>query len=66
MMTRKQALAVLTAKEEPYELAEVEQFGATVRAFVQAPQSLRELFAAARSEATFVVYEDERYSCEES
>lgn len=66
MMTRKQALAVLTAKGEPYELAEVEQFGATVRAFVQAPQSLRELFAAARSEATFVVYEDERYSYEES
>jgi long-chain acyl-CoA synthetase len=66
MMTRSEALAALTAPGEPYELTEVEQFGAIVRAFAHAPASLRELYSQARSEATFVVYENERYSYEES
>jgi len=65
MITRSEAIARLTAPGQPYELMEVEQYGATVRVFRNAPQSLRELFADNRSGKTFLVYEDERYSFEE-
>jgi long-chain acyl-CoA synthetase len=65
MMTREQALAVLTAPGEPYELIEVEQYGETCRAFLNAPASLRDLYDQTRSDATFLVYEDERLSFEE-
>ncbi len=65
MMTRDQALAALTAAGEPYELVEVEQYGDTCRAFLNAPTSLRELYDQARSDATFLVYEDERLSFED-
>jgi long-chain acyl-CoA synthetase len=64
MKTRAQALAELTAPGEPYELIEVEQYGAMVRAFAQAPETLRVLFEQARSDETFLVYEQERYSFE--
>jgi long-chain acyl-CoA synthetase len=66
MTTRAQAIAALTAPGEPYELTEVEQFGVMVRAFRNAPATLRAHFEAARSAETFVVYEDERYSFEET
>lgn len=65
MITRDQAIAALTAPGEPYELVEVEQYGDTCRAFKNAPQSLRELYDQTRSDATFIVYEDERLSFEE-
>jgi long-chain acyl-CoA synthetase len=65
MMTRKQALAALNAPGEPYELVEVEQYGDTCRAFLNAPRSLRALYEAARSDATFIVYGNERYSFED-
>ena len=45
MMTRDQAIAALTATGEPYELVEVSQYGDTCRAFLNAPSSLRELYA---------------------
>jgi long-chain acyl-CoA synthetase len=64
MKTRAQALAELTAPGEPYERIEVEQYGAMVRAFAQAPETLRVLFEQARSDETFLVYEQERYSFE--
>ena len=64
MTTRDQAIAALTAPGEPYELIEVEQYGDTCRAFLNAPASLRELYDQARSDATFIVYEDERLSFE--
>lgn len=65
MMTRDQAIAALTAPGEPYELVEVEQYGDICRAFANAPASLRELYEQTRSDATFIVYEDERLSFEE-
>ncbi len=65
MITRDQALAALTAPGQPYELMEVEQYGDTCRAFKNAPGSLRELYDQARSDATFIVYEDERLSFED-
>jgi len=65
MMTREQALAALTAPGEPYELIEVEQYGDTCRAFLNAPRSLRALYEEARSDATFIVYGNERYSFED-
>ena len=65
MITRAQAISQLTAPGEPYELEEVEQYGATVRAFRNAPENLRELFEAARSDLPFLVYEHERYSFDE-
>ena len=64
-ITRTQALAALTAAGEPYELVEVEQYGDTCRAFLNAPESLRDLYDQARSDETFIVYEDERLSFEE-
>lgn len=66
MMTRAEALAALTAPGEPYELTEVEQYGATVRAFVNAPETLRDLFEQARSELPFLVYQNERLSFDET
>lgn len=60
--TREQAIALLTAKGEPYELIELEQYGQQVRAFLNAPPTLRALFESTLSEATFLVFEDERLS----
>ena len=61
-MTRDEALARLTRPGEPYELATRTIKGRTLKVFVNAPDSLRELFAEAESRATFLVYEDERLS----
>lgn len=65
MLTRAEAITALTATGEPYELEEVEQYGEICRAFMNGPRTLRELFDEARSNETFVVYEDERYSFNE-
>ena len=64
-LTRQETLAQLTAAGEPYELEAIEINGIPCRAFVNAPQSLRELFAETVSDATCFVYEDERYSFSE-
>ncbi len=64
-MTRQEALAHLTAAGEPYELEARDIHGIPCRAFVNAPQSLRQLFADTVSDATCFVYEDERYSFNE-
>ncbi len=60
--TRAQAIATLTGKGEPYELATIELAGAQCRAFVNAPISLRELYLDNVSELPFIVYHDERYT----
>ncbi len=60
--TRLEVLAELTAPGQPYELAETQVFGRTVRTFVNAPDSLRALFEDAISDAEFFIYEDERYT----
>ncbi|MEW6271299.1 MAG: class I adenylate-forming enzyme family protein [Thermodesulfobacteriota bacterium] len=58
-----QALADLTARDGPFALVDAEIRGVPVRLFRDAPKTLRDLVrgARARGEATFLVYEDERY-----
>jgi long-chain acyl-CoA synthetase len=58
--TRAEALARLTAPGEPYELETRTIDGEPFRVFVNAPRSLRQLFEDTRSDATFIVYGDER------
>ncbi len=65
MLTRSEAIARLTAPGEPFELETVEQSGRQCRFFKNAPATLGDLFTDSRSDQTFVVYEDERYSFEE-
>ena len=60
MLTREAALRVLTGPGQAYELQDVQIGGRNLRVFKNAPQSLRALFEAAVSDATFIVYEDER------
>lgn len=66
MITRQDALRQLTAAGEPYELIEVEANGQVVRAFRNAPPTLRDLYASGRSDLPFLVYEDERLTFEET
>jgi long-chain acyl-CoA synthetase len=65
-ITRDEALRQLTAPGQVWELTELTQYGRRMRGFANAPDSLRDLFEAARSDETFVVYEDERLSFEET
>lgn len=65
-VTRAEALAQLTAKGQRHELETRELFGRPVRSFVNVPKNLGELYATARSEATFLVYEDERLTFAET
>jgi long-chain acyl-CoA synthetase len=60
--SRDQAIALLTAPGQPYELQFVQDNGRTVPMFRNAPSSLRELFAQHVSELPFIVYGDERLS----
>jgi long-chain acyl-CoA synthetase len=64
-MTRDEALQQLTAKGQPYELVETQALGRTVRAFANAPATLRDLYEQSRSPAPFIVYDEERLSFEE-
>ncbi|MGQ0830595.1 MAG: class I adenylate-forming enzyme family protein [Microthrixaceae bacterium] len=64
MLSYDEAAAAVTAPGERYELETIEIDGVPVRAFRNAPPSLREIFATARArgDETFLVYEDERWS----
>jgi long-chain acyl-CoA synthetase len=64
-MTRDEAIAQLTGPDQPFELVEAEMYGRPRRVFWNAPPTLRELYAAARSDKPFFVYDDERYSFDE-
>lgn len=61
-LTRQQTLDQLTAPGAPYELRPLDINNVPCRVFVNAPQSLRALYADNVSDETFVVYEDERYT----
>jgi long-chain acyl-CoA synthetase len=63
-MSWDEAVALVTKPGGPFEIATAEIGGHPVRVFKGAPPSLRVLFgtARARGEATFLVYEDERWS----
>ena len=64
MLTYEEAAAAVTGPGERFEIETIEVDGVPVKAFKHAPPSLRELFATARErgDATFLVYEDERWS----
>ncbi|MEP6623155.1 MAG: class I adenylate-forming enzyme family protein [Acidimicrobiia bacterium] len=65
-MNRAEAIASLTAPGQTYELEVVETARGPVRAFRNAPPSLRALFEATASDRPFIVYEDERYTFRET
>ena len=65
-MDRREALAALTAPGEVYELEEVDVLGRACRAFRNAPPTLRDLFDKGRSDLTFIVYEAERLTFEDT
>jgi long-chain acyl-CoA synthetase len=65
-MNRDAAIKKLTAPGEDYELTDGQVWGRKCKVFRNAPDTLRDLFSEARSEATFIVYEDERYTFEET
>ena len=54
-LSRQEALAQLTASGQPYELETKLHYGAPCRIFKNAPESLRALYEAARSDETFIV-----------
>ena len=58
-MERQNALGLLTAPGQPFELESVDVYGRRCRGFVHAPPTLRDLYRDARSELPFIVYEDE-------
>ncbi|NKC01102.1 MAG: AMP-binding protein [Pseudomonadales bacterium] len=60
--TRKEALALLTAAGQDYEIKEQSIDGLPIRTFANAPSSLKQLFADAVSDETFYVFGDERYT----
>ena len=63
-MTWDEAVAAVTGPGGPFEVVEAELAGERLRVFKNTPPSLRALFGAARArgEATFLVFEDERWS----
>ena len=60
------AIAELTAPGMDYEIIAGEVWGRPCRMFRNAPETLRDLFEQARSDETFLVFEDERYSFDET
>ena len=61
-MTRAEALAILTAPGQPYELEALTIRGRAEKVFKAAPATLREMFDASVTDKAFLVYEDERLS----
>ena len=57
---------ILTSPGGPYEMVEVEMFGHSCRAFKNAPETLRDLYAETVSDAEFFIFEDERLTFQQS
>lgn len=64
-LTLQQATAQLTGAGQDYELEEVDLYGHQCRSFKNAPPTLRKLFDENRTDETFLVYQEERYTFEE-
>ena len=60
------AIAALTAPGMDYEIVLDEVWGRHCRVFKNAPPTLRDLYQAASSDETFLVFEDERYTFAET
>ncbi len=65
-ISRQAAIAALTAPGQPYELEWVQASGRRVRAFKNAPASLRTMYETGASDKPFIVYENERLSFNET
>lgn len=65
-VNRNDAIEALTAAGQPFELRMEAVRGRDCLVFHNAPATLRELYEDARSDATFIVYEGERLSFEET
>jgi long-chain acyl-CoA synthetase len=58
-----EAIAAVGAAGQPFEVVEVEREGTTMRAFKNAPATVRDFFDLARGvDETFLVYEDEEWT----
>ncbi len=66
MVSRLEAIAALTAAGQEYEIVPCESWGRSCRMFKHTPENLRQLFESSRSEETFIVYGDERYTFDET
>lgn len=66
MVTRKEVLAKVTAAGEPFEIIETTARGRAVKVFKNAPATLRNIYEATRSDKTFLVYNDERLTFEQT
>ena len=60
--SRADAIAELTAPGQPYALENIVAGGAPIRAFANAPRNLGQLFAEARSDKPFIVFDGERWT----
>ena len=66
MVSRLEAIAALTGAGQEYEIVPCESWGRSCRMFKHTPENLRQLFESSRSEETFIVYGDERYTFDET
>ena len=64
--SRREAFEVLTEPGKVFELYQDKVWGRSCKLFRNTPLSLRELFTSTRSNNTFVIYEDERYTFDET
>jgi len=65
-LSRSDWIRKLTDRGTDYEIISSEVWGRKCRVFKNAPASLRALFEEARSDETFLVYKNERYTFEET
>jgi long-chain acyl-CoA synthetase len=66
LVTRTQALDLLTAQGQPYEIVQMEAIGRQIRAFRNAPKNLGEIYAQTASDLPFLVYEGESLTFRET
>jgi long-chain acyl-CoA synthetase len=64
-MTRQQAIKEVCAPGQPFELKTTQIRGRSCRVLVNAPPTLRDLYADNLSELDFLIYDDERLSFDE-
>jgi long-chain acyl-CoA synthetase len=64
-LSRQHWIDHITGPGQDYELVPGTVCGRPCRVFKNGPQTLRELFADNRSEKTFLVYQQQRYSFEQ-
>jgi long-chain acyl-CoA synthetase len=65
-ISRKEAIATISAPGQPFEVIEVEHDGVTNRVFKNAPATARDFFATSRGiTSTFLIYEDEEWTFDE-